>query len=69
VGHFRTDIGKVEVAQDWPGLSETGRARRLGLALQDNLVLGAIFTAASLLRSYALRRLFERLRAAGLARE
>lgn len=30
--------------------------------LGDNLALGALFTLISLLRSYALRRLFERLR-------
>jgi hypothetical protein len=34
----------------------------LSVSLQDNLLLGAVFTAMSLLRSYALRRLFERLR-------
>jgi hypothetical protein len=31
-------------------------------SLGENLGLGALFTAISLLRSYALRRLFERLR-------
>lgn len=30
--------------------------------LGDNLALGALFTLIALLRSYALRRLFERLR-------
>lgn len=30
------------------------------IRLVDNLLLGAIFTAVSLTRSYALRRLFER---------
>ena len=30
--------------------------------LGDHLALGALFTIISLLRSYALRRLFERLR-------
>ena len=33
----------------------------LNVSLQDNLVLGVVFTGASLLRSYVLRRLFERL--------
>ena len=30
----------------------------LSASLSDNLILGVIFTAVSLLRSYALRRLF-----------
>ena len=36
---------------------------RLGVALTlpENLVLGALFTVTSLLRSYVLRRLFDRL--------
>ena len=37
----------------WFGLTAT---------LSGNLMLGAIFTAVSLVRSYALRRVFERLR-------
>jgi hypothetical protein len=32
------------------------------VSLFSNLALGALFTAASLVRSYALRRLFEALR-------
>ncbi len=32
----------------------------LAVAFGDNLALGAIFTAVSLARSYALRRLFNR---------
>ena len=31
-------------------------------SLGENLAIGSIFTGISLLRSYALRRLFERLR-------
>jgi hypothetical protein len=36
----------------------------LSLSLQDNLLLGTVFTAMSIFRSYVLRRLFERFRAA-----
>jgi hypothetical protein len=35
----------------------------LVLSVADNLVIGGIFTAVSLLRSFALRRLFEGVRA------
>ena len=34
----------------------------LNVSLNDNLAIGAIFVIISLLRSYALRRLFERWR-------
>ena len=34
----------------------------LKISLNDNLAIGAIFVIISLLRSYALRRLFERWR-------
>jgi len=34
----------------------------LEVRLSDNLVIGAIFTAVSILRSYSLRRLFEAIR-------
>ena len=34
----------------------------LKLTLQDNMMLGALFTVVSVLRSYTLRRFFERLR-------
>ena len=34
----------------------------LSVSVVDNLVIGGIFTALSLLRSYALRRVFEALR-------
>ena len=34
----------------------------LRASLADNLLIGGIFTAVSVVRSYALRRLFERLR-------
>lgn len=30
--------------------------------MQDNILIGAIFTAVSLIRSYILRRLFEAIR-------
>ena len=32
------------------------------VSLGDNLAIGAVFVGVSLIRSYALRRLFERLR-------
>jgi hypothetical protein len=41
-----------------PGLVQFG----LQIPFRDNLAIGAIFVMISLLRSYALRRLFERLR-------
>jgi hypothetical protein len=34
----------------------------LDVTLTDNLLIGAIFTAVSVVRSYALRRLFEAIR-------
>ena len=34
----------------------------LRASLTDNLLIGAIFTAASIVRSYSLRRVFEVLR-------
>ena len=34
----------------------------LQASLGDNLAIGAVFTVVSLVRSYAIRRLFERLR-------
>lgn len=34
----------------------------LSASLSDNLILGVIFTAVSLLRSYTLRRMFEAIR-------
>jgi len=34
----------------------------LVVSVTDNLLLGGIFTAASLVRSYMLRRLFNRIR-------
>lgn len=34
----------------------------LHVPLSDNLAIGAVFTVVSLVRSYALRRLFNRLR-------
>ena len=35
----------------------------LHASLTDNLLIGAIFTAASIVRSYSLRRMFEAIRA------
>jgi hypothetical protein len=35
----------------------------ISLGMNENLIIGGVFTAVSLLRSYALRRLFEALRA------
>jgi len=34
----------------------------LQVALSDNLAIGAIFTAISIVRSYTLRRIFEEIR-------
>jgi hypothetical protein len=34
----------------------------LNASINDNLIIGAVFTAVSLARSYAVRRLFERWR-------
>lgn len=41
----------------------------LKVALGDSLLIGLIFTVVSIARSFALRRLFERLRLHGLQRE
>jgi hypothetical protein len=38
----------------------------LEVSLLDNLAIGCLFTAVSLLRSFALRRLFEAVRTRGL---
>lgn len=37
----------------------------VNLPLHDNLAIGALFTVVSLVRGYALRRLFNRLHANG----
>ena len=37
----------------------------LHVSLSDNLLIGALFTAVSVARSYAVRRVFERMRAGG----
>jgi len=34
----------------------------INIALSDNLAIGAVFTAISIVRSYTLRRLFEEIR-------
>ncbi|HER26855.1 MAG TPA: hypothetical protein ENI69_07075 [Rhodospirillales bacterium] len=34
----------------------------INVALSDNLAIGAVFTAISIMRSYTLRRLFEEIR-------
>jgi hypothetical protein len=34
----------------------------LGVSIGDNILLGGIFTAVSIVRSYTLRRLFETIR-------
>jgi hypothetical protein len=36
----------------------------LQASIEDNLLIGAIFTAVSIVRAYSLRRLFEALRRA-----
>jgi len=52
VGYGLAVITQI-VAFPWFGLQ---------LSLGDNLAIGAVFVGISLIRSYALRRLFERLR-------
>jgi hypothetical protein len=39
------------------------------LSVGENLAIGAVFTMVSMVRSYALRRLFERIWIGGLQRE
>ncbi len=41
----------------------------LTVTLGENLFIGAAFTVASVIRSYVLRRLFERIRVGGVQRE
>lgn len=41
----------------------------LTVTLGENLFIGVAFTVASVIRSYVLRRLFERIRIGGLQRE
>jgi len=41
----------------------------LHVTLVDNLLIGAIFTAASIIRSYSLRRIFEAIRTQSLIPE
>ena len=41
----------------------------LHASLADNLAIGAIFTVVSIVRSYCLRRMFERLRVRGSSHE
>ena len=48
----------VAVATQWAVFPLFG----LHATLQENLVIGLVFTAVSLVRSYALRRAFEALR-------
>ncbi len=52
VGYVLAVITQI-VAFPWFGIHPS---------LGENLAIGSIFTGISLLRSYALRRLFERLR-------
>jgi len=52
VGYALAVITEI-VAFPWFGLQ---------VSLGDNLAIGAVFVGVSLIRSYALRRLFERLR-------
>lgn len=40
----------------------------LHVALHTNLAIGAIFTVVSIARGFAIRRLFEHLRVAGILR-
>lgn len=41
----------------------------LTVTFGENLLIGSAFTVASVIRSYVLRRLFERIRIGGLQRE
>lgn len=41
----------------------------LKVTFAENLLIGAAFTVASVIRGYALRRIFERIRIGGLQRE
>ena len=52
VGYALAVITQI-VAFPWFGLQ---------VSLGDNLAIGAVFVGVSLIRSYTLRRLFERLR-------
>ena len=52
VGYARAVITQI-IVFPWFGLQ---------VSLSDNLAIGALFVMISLLRSYALRRLFERWR-------
>ena len=42
---------------------------RLHVPFSESLIIGLVFTMVSMVRSYALRRLFERIRIGGLQRE
>lgn len=54
----------VAVATQWAVFPLFG----LYATLQENLLIGLIFTAVSLIRSYLLRRAFEQLRVRQLSR-
>lgn len=41
----------------------------LAVSVADNMVIGGVFTAVSLARSYLLRRLFEAIRARQVSQE
>ena len=41
----------------------------IDVTLGENLAIGSVFIVVSMARSYVLRRLFERIRSAGLRRE
>ena len=51
----------VAVATQWAMFPLFG----LHVTLQENLVIGLVFTVVSLIRSYLLRRVFEGLRGIG----
>jgi hypothetical protein len=42
---------------------------RLRVSLGESLIIGLVFTVVSMVRSYMLRRMFERIRIGGLQRE
>lgn len=52
-------------------LTQVALFPRFGIRLStsENLIVGAVFTLVSLVRSYVLRRVFERLRVRGLQQE
>ena len=61
---FLESLTNVAVGYGVAGTAQIAVFPMFGLevSLSDNLVIGAIFTAISILRSYTLRRIFEEIR-------